>query len=303
MSVASDPLAYLNGEWKPTSQCVVPINTHALQYGTGCFEGIRGYWDGQRLNLLFLRVHFARLVANARMLLMKCPSVEELCDIACQLVRDNDVDCNVYIRPTIYKAGTQLGPKLIDVPDGIMMYLLPLNDYLDTSRGLSVCVSSWQRLPDNAMPTRAKATGGYLNSALAKTEALTNGYDEAIFLNQRGTVAEGSAENLFMVRDGVLVTPDKTSGILEGITRNAIIGLARERHIVVEERPIDRTELYRCDELFLCGTGCQVAWVRQVDKREIGSGSIGPITAQLQKAYEDAVYGRDATKADWLTPV
>jgi branched-chain amino acid aminotransferase len=295
-------LAYHDGQWKPLPECVIPINTHCLQYGTGCFEGIRGYWDGKRVNLLFLREHFQRLSRNAACLLMQSPPVDEMCRIAIEAVRRNKPGQNIYLRPAVYKKGTSLGPVMINVPDGYMCYMIPLGDYLDTSKGLNLCVSSWRRLPDNSIPTRTKAMGGYLNSALAKSEAVLNGYDEAIFLNDRGQVCEGSAENIFVVRDGVLHTPDRTADILEGITRRALIDLARGLGIEVQERPIARTELYVADEIFLCGTGCQVSWVKAIDKRTIGAGARGPITERIQKAYEDAAYGRDPARASWLTP-
>jgi branched-chain amino acid aminotransferase len=296
-------LAYLNGAWKPLDQCLVPINTHALQYGTGCFEGIRGYWNGDRIGLLFLKEHFSRLQRNAAMLFMQTPTVEEMCAIAVKLVRDNGLRQNVYLRPMVYKCGTNLGPRLANEPDGFMMYQLALGDYLDTAKGLEVGVSSWRRLGDNAIPSRAKATGAYLNSALARSEAQLNGYDEAIFLTDAGMVSEGSAENIFLVRDGVLITPDVTQCILEGITRQAVIDVARGLGLSVQERPIGRTELYRADECFLCGTGCQVSWVRSIDRRPVGSGQRGPVTTAVQKAYEDAVYGRDTRRAAWLTAV
>lgn len=296
-------IAYLNGAWKPLAECTVPINTHALQYGTGCFEGIRGYWDGSRVNLLFLREHFERLRHSGRMLYMHGPSVEEMCVIACELIRRNEFQANVYLRPALYKCSTTLGPKLHNEPDGFMMYPLLLEDYLDTSKGLSLGVSTWQRLPDSSIPTRAKACGGYLNSALARSEAALNGFDEAIMLNQFGQVSEGSAENIFIVRDGVLITPDRAAAILEGITRAAIIVLARDLGLTVEERPVARTELYRADECFLVGTGCQVSWVKSIDHRPVGDGEQGPIARQLQAAYEAAVYGRDPDRRHWLTPV
>ena len=295
-------IAYHDGAWKPLPECQVPINTHALQYGTGCFEGIRGYWDGTRINLLFLREHFQRLARSATTLLMQTPSIAEMHAIACEVVKRNQPTANIYLRPAVYKKGTGLGPVLVGVPDGYMCYMIALGDYLDTSKGLNVCVSSWRRLSDSSIPTRTKALGGYLNSALAKSEAVLNGFDEAIFLNDRGQVCEGSAENIFIVRDGRLHTPDRTADILEGITRAAIIELARDLGIAVEERPIARTELYVADEIFLVGTGCQVSWVRSVDKRTIGA-AVGPITARIQAAYEAAVYGRDAKRASWLTPV
>jgi branched-chain amino acid aminotransferase len=300
--VTTDPIAFFNGDWRPLSQCAVPINTHAFQYGTGCFEGIRGYWDGQRINLLFLREHFQRLARNARLLLMGAPDVDTMCAIAVELARRNAATQNIYLRPMVYKKGTGLGPVLLNVPDGFLMYQIFLGDYLDTAKGLDVAVSSWQRVPDNAIPTRTKATGGYLNSALAKSEAVQNGYDEAVFLNDRGQVCEGSAENLFLVRDGVLCTPDRTADLLEGITRAAVLRLAAGLGIPVEERPIARTELYVGDELFLVGTGCQISWVRSVDRRAVGGGVRGPITTRIQAAYEDAVYGR-VPQPGWLTPV
>jgi branched-chain amino acid aminotransferase len=301
----NDSLAYLDGQYRPLKDCLVPINLHALQYGTGCFEGIRGYWDAAagRLNILFLREHVQRLERNARMLLMQSPSVERLCEICTEIVRRNGPRRNIYLRPMVYKDSLDLGPALHGLPDGFLCYLIPLGDYLDTERGLSVCVSSWSRLGDNQIPTRTKATGGYLNSALAKSEARLNGYDEAIFLNQRGQVCEGSAENIFLVRDGVLITPDKTADILEGITRAAIIRLAADLGYRLEERAVARTELYRADEIFLCGTGCQISWVREVDKRQVGVGAKGPITTRIQQAYEDAVYGREPSRSSWLTPV
>jgi branched-chain amino acid aminotransferase len=299
----NNSLAYLNGVWKPLTECLVPVNTHALQYGTGCFEGIRGYWDGTRVNLLFLREHFERLSRNAKMLLMKPPALDEMCAIACETVSRNRPTANVYLRPVVYKSGTSLGPVLLNVPDGYMCYMQLLGDYLDTSKGLNVCVSSWCRLPDNTIPTRTKATGGYLNSALAKSEAVMNGYDEAIFLNDRGQVCEGSAENIFIIRDGILHTPDRTADILEGITRRSILALAKDLGITVCERPIARTELYIADEIFLVGTGCQVSYVRAVDKRVVGDGTRGPLTARIQQAYEDAAYCRNPAYRSWLTPV
>ena len=299
----NNSFAYLNGEWKPLTECVVPINTHALQYGTGCFEGIRGYFDGKQVNLLFLAEHFERLSRNAKMLLMKPPSVAEMVAIATETVARNKPSSNVYLRPVVFKRGTSLGPVLLNVPDGYMCYMQLLGDYLDTSKGLNVCVSSWLRLSDNTIPTRTKATGGYLNSALAKSEAVMNGYDEAIFLNDRHQVCEGSAENIFIIREGVLHTPDRTADILEGITRRSILALAKDLGIATVERSIARTELYIADEIFLVGTGCQVSYVRSVDKRLVGDGNRGALTARIQQAYEDAVYGRTPAYRSWLTPV
>ncbi len=302
-AAVNDSLAYFNGAWLPLTQCQVPVNTHAFQYGTGCFEGIRAYFDGARCNGLFLREHFQRLTRSATTLLMQAPPLEDMLAIAVDVIRRNAPKHNVYLRPMIYKKGLTMGPVLLNVPDGFLCYMQPLGDYLDTSKGLNVCVSSWRRLSDNALPTRTKATGGYLNSALAKSEAVMNGYDEAIFLNDRGQVCEGSAENIFLVRDGVLITPDQTADILEGITRAAIIRLARDLNIAVCERAVARTELYSAEEVFLVGTGCQVSYVRAIDQRPVGNGQRGPLTARIQQLYEDAVYGRNPAYRDWLTPI
>ena len=295
-------LAYLIDDYRPMQECTVPINLNAFQYGTGCFEGIRGYWDGSKINILFMCEHFARLQGNARMLLMESPSVGKMEEIATELVRRNGYQQNIYFRPMVFKNGIELGPVLHTQPDGYLCYIIPLDDYLDVNKGLQLCVSSWTRLSDNTIPARAKASGGYLNSALAKSEALQNGFDEALMLDSKGRVAEGSAENMFIIRNGVLITPDVASDILEGITRDAVIQLAADLGVPVEQRPIGRTEVYCADEMFLCGTGCQISWVRSVDRRTI-SDERGPTTTAIQELYENAVYGRDPKYADWLTPV
>jgi len=305
MEAQPESIAYFRGEYRPLRDCRVQIDCHTLQYGTGCFEGIRGYWDAEagRMNLLFLREHFERLRRNARLMMMAAPGLDELIETTCELVRHNAPQHNIYVRPLIYKDSGELGPVLCDLPDAYLCYLLPLEDYLDTSKGLHLCVSSWARLTDNTIPTRVKATGAYLNSSLAKTEATQNGYDEAIFLNDRGQVSEGSAENVFLVRDGVLITPDRTADILEGITRAAILELAADLGIPCEERPVGRSELYLAEEVFLVGTGCQVSWAASIDRRTVGGGRVGPVTGRIQRAYHDAVYGREPNRAGWLTPV
>lgn len=306
MSINMDLLAYHGGEFKKLSECNINIATHAFQYGTLVFGGVRGYYNRDLNNLFIFRIedHFRRLARSGRIMQMKSPLSEgEMAGVALELARKNALRSNIYFRPFIFKSAAQLSPRLHDVPDQFSIYMLELDDYLDTKRGLSTSISSWRRIEDNIIPTRAKVSGGYANSALAKSEAVENGFDEAIFLDARGFVSEGSAENLFMVRDGILYTPTVASSILEGITRKSIIEVARSEGIEVVERDIARSELYIADELFFTGTGAQVAWISEVDRRTIGEGTIGAITARLQSRFMKIVQGEDEAFRHWVTPV
>lgn len=301
-----ESIAYHEGAYKPLGECGVNMATHALQYGTMVFGGVRGYYNADRDNLYLFRLadHFQRLSRSARIMQMQSPlSEQQMMDVALNLARRNNYRKNVYFRPFIYKAALQLSPRLHDVDDDFAMYTIPLNDYLDTSRGMRAAVSSWRRIDDNIIPTRSKASGGYINSALAKSEAVQNGFDEAIFLDSRGFVSEGSAENIFLVRDGALITPHLAASVLEGITRRSIIQIAKDQGLEVIERDVGRTELYIADEVFFCGTGAQLAWVAEIDRREIGGGEIGPITTKLREIFMSTVIGENDNYSDWLTPV
>ncbi|HOV73970.1 MAG TPA: branched-chain amino acid transaminase [Candidatus Hydrogenedentes bacterium] len=299
--------AYFNGGYVPIEEAKISIMTHALNYGTGLFEGIRGYYVKEEDNILVFRLkeHVDRMVRNFNVLCMEVPEdAEQIGEICLEVVRRSGFREGVYIRPICYKSELSLGPKLRGVESSFCCYTIKLGDYCDIESGLNVAVSSWRRLSDNAIPSRVKATGSYLNSSLAATEAKQSGFDEAIFLREDGTVAEGSAMNLFMVLNGQIVTTPPTADILVGITRNTIIELAREElGLEVIERPIARTELYVCDELFFSGTGAQVAPVRSVDRRILGSGMPGAITKQLQTLYFDVVQGRVPKYRKWCTPV
>lgn len=301
-----ESIAYHEGAYKPLGECNVNMATHALQYGTMVFGGVRGYYNAAHDNLYLFRLkdHFQRLNRSARIMQMVSPlSEEKMAEVAVELARRNNYRKNVYFRPFIYKSALQLSPRLHDVPDNFAMYTIPLNDYLDTSRGMRAAVSSWRRIDDNIIPTRSKASGGYVNSALAKSEAVQNGFDEAIFLDMRGFVSEGSAENIFLVRDGQLITPSVAAAVLEGITRRSIIQIAKDQGVTVVERDIARTELYIADEVFFCGTGAQLAWVAEIDRREIGGGKIGPITSQLRDIFMKTVIGENDTYRSWLLPI
>lgn len=299
--------AFFGGDFVPFEDAKVSVMTHAFNYGTGVFEGIRGYWnqEHERLYIVELRKHYERLHKNTALMCINVPySVDELIDLTVHLVKMNGFRTDVYVRPIAYKSSEQIGVSMEGVTDAFTIVAAPFGNYVDIEHGLSVCVSSWQRTADNAIPGRAKVTGNYANTALVKNEAVLNGYDEGLVLNHLGHVIEGSAENLFLVRDNTVVTPGKDEGILEGITRDIIIELAaNELELPTVERPIARSELYYADEIFLTGTGAQVAPVTRVDQRKVGNGEIGPISRALQKIYFDVVRGRDSRYRDRLTAI
>ncbi len=302
----NNKFAFFNGEIVPIAQATVSVMTNALNYGTGCFEGIRGYWvpEEEQLLVFQLRAHMERLHRSCRILMLKLPySVDELCAITLDLLRREGFREDVYIRPLVYKSDPAIAVQLNGLNDAFTLFAVGFGQYL-SGTAIRACVSSWRRIDDNIIPSRAKACGSYLNSALAKSEALLNGYDEAIVLGASGEVAEASAANLFIVRDGVLVTPLISNDILEGITRQVVISLAREQlGLTVREAPIDRTELYVADEAFFCGTGAEIKPIVEIDRRVIGSGVVGPVGTELVRLYAEAVRGRLPAYRAWCTPV
>lgn len=299
--------AYFRGEFVPLREARVSVMTHALNYGTAVFEGVRAYWnaDHEQLYVLDLIPHFTRIRSSAKVLMMDVAQTpEELAAITVELLRRSKLREDVYVRPLVYKSSEVIGVRLHNLESDVTIFAIPFGQYIDTEGGIRAHVSSWRRTDDNAIPARGKITGAYVNSAFAKTEAQLNGFDEAIVLTADGHVSEGSAENLFIVRNGTLITPPVTDNVLEGITRSALLTMAREvLKVPVSERSIDRTELYVADELFLCGTGAQISPVIDVDRRTVGDGHVGPITRQLSTMYFDAVRGRSDAYRDWLTPV
>jgi len=298
--------AFLNGQYLPIREAKIGVMTHAFNYGTGVFEGIRAYWNDERKQLygLHLREHYERLHRSCRVMRLKLPyTVEDLIGITLEILRRSGFREDAYVRPIAFKSSELIGVRLHDLEDSFTVFTIPFGTYIDIDRGISCGVSSWRRIDDNAIPARSKITGAYVNAALAKTEAQEAGFDEAIVLTNDGHVSEGSAENLFMVRDGVLTTPPVTDNILEGIVRSSILGIAADERMPLVVRPIDRTELYVCDELFLCGTGAQISPVTSVDHRPVGRGERGPITARLSQIYFDAVHGRSERYRSWLTSV
>lgn len=305
LSARDDVVVYLNGAYVPGSAARVGVMTHAISYGTGVFEGIRGYWspEQQEVFIFRMREHFERMHQSARIMCIDLPhSVDELVEIAVELVRRNHYRENVYIRPFAYKSDEIIGVRLHDLEDHFTMYCLPMGDYISTA-GLRCGVSSWRRVDDNMIPARAKVSGAYVNSALAKTDAQRNGFDEAIMLSSEGHVSEGSAENIFVLTGDELVTPPPSENILDGITRRTIMRLAHDKlGKTVRERVIDRTELYVAQEIFLTGTGAQIAPVIEVDHRPVGTGKIGPVAGTLQHLYADVVRGRHPEYGEWLQP-
>ena len=290
----------------PMREAKVGILTHALHYGTGVFEGIRAHWDEAQQELFLLRPleHYQRWKQNCGILRITVPpTAEELCGITLELLRKNNLQTNVYVRPLAYKSAERVGVSPDD-QDAFAIVALPFGDYLHNDQGLHAGVSSWRRIDDNAIPARAKICGAYVNSALASDEARRSGFDEAIFLNEDGHVAEGATCNIFMMRKGKLVTPSVTENVLEGITRDTVMELAqRELGLEVVERPIDRSELYICDELFFTGTAVGVMPIARVDHRRVKSGTVGAVTQEIRQLYFDATRGHLERYRKWLTPV
>ena len=301
-----DLVCYFEGEWVAMRDAKVSIMTHAFMYGTATFEGIRGYWNADQGTLygLKLREHVERIRQSCRILLMKdVPSVDELTRLIVETVRRNGFREDVYIRPSFYKSTSAIGVRLHDLENQLYIIALPFGNYIDTESGVRVMTSTWRRNADEALPARGKIVGGYVNMAFQKTEAELNGFDEAIVLTAGGHVNEASAANVFVVRDGVALTPPVSDDLLEGVTRKAIIEILANEGIPLEVRSLDRSELYVADEMFLCGTGVQVSSVVEVDHRPVGSGEIGPIGRLVRDRYFDAVRGRLPEYAHWLTAI
>jgi branched-chain amino acid aminotransferase len=297
---------FFNGETVRYADAKVGLLTHGLNYGTGVFEGIRAYWNAEREQLFVLSIaeHYERMHQNTRALQMVIPwSVDQLIETTLDLLRRNEYREDTYIRPLCFKSAEIIGVKLHDVPDSFAIVTAPMGLYVGNG-GIRCMVSSWRRIDDSMAPVRTKCTGLYVNSALAKSEALQGGFDEAIMLTGEGHVCEGSAENIFIVRRGEVITPPPSDNILEGITRSTVMHLLREEvGLEVRERSVDRSELYVSDEVFMVGTGAQIAPVIEIDRRRIGDGEPGPVTMRVQGTYAKMVTGRDPKYEALLTPV
>jgi branched-chain amino acid aminotransferase len=299
-------ICYFEGGFVPMRDAKVSIMTHAFMYGTATFEGIRAYWNAEQGKLygVKIREHVERIRQSCRILMMdNVPSVDELVGLIVETIRRNDFREDAYIRPSFYKSTRAIGVRLHHLDNELYIISVPFGNYIDTDAGVRVMTSSWRRNADEALPARGKIVGGYVNMAFQKSEAELNGYDEAVVLTADGHVNEASAANLFMVRDGVAVTPPVTDDILEGVTRKALIELLYNEKIPVEIRSIDRSELYVADEMFLCGTGVQISPVIEIDHRPVGSGEVGPIASLVRQRYFDAVRGRLPEYQHWVTEI
>jgi branched-chain amino acid aminotransferase len=299
--------AFFDGQIVPLADAKVSVMTHAFNYGTGCFEGIRAYWNSvsEQLFVFRMREHYERLHRSCHILHIALPyTVDRLGEITLELLGMEGFRGDAYVRPLAYKASEGIGVRLHDLASDLAIFAVPFGRYIEKEEGAHVCISGWRRVDDNAIPARAKITGAYANSALVKTDAVLSGFDEALVLTEAGHISEGSAENFFMVRDGHLITPPITSNILEGVTRDTVIQVAREEMgLETVERVIDRSEIYICDEAFFCGTGVQIAAITHVEHRPIGAGVIGPVTSRLRELYFELVRGNSPKYLHWCTPV
>jgi branched-chain amino acid aminotransferase len=299
------PYAYFHKQFVPLAEAKISILTHALHYGTACFEGIRGNWNAEQEQLFLFRIkdHYARILKGCRILKMNLPySADDMCQLTVKLVEKSGYREDVYIRPLAYKSSEAIGVRLHDLEDDFFIIVATLPAYLDADEGVRCCTSSWRRVDDTMIPARGKITGIYVNSALAKTEANERGFDEAILLNHDGHVSEGSGENIFFVLEGKLVTPPSSDNILLGVTRDTIIQLARnELGIETLEMSVDRTELYLADEVFFTGTAAHVSPVIEIDHRPVGNGKAGKVTKELQRLYFDVIKGKNPKYLNWCT--
>lgn len=299
--------AYFQGAIVPMGEAKVSVMTQAFNYGTGVFAGMRAYWNEEEEQLFLFRPldHFKRLKQSAELMRIDIPqSPEELTEIAQELLRKEGYRTNVYLRPVAYKSDPTLKLRLNGVGSDLTIFALPMGDYLKTD-GVHAQVSAWRRIDDNAIPARGKVTGAYANSALMKSDAVLSGFDEALVLNEDGHISEASGANIFIVRDGVAITPPVNANVLEGITRRSIMILLRdELGVEVVERNIDRTEIYLAEEAFFCGTAVQVAGIVKVDHRPIGTGQLGTLTTRLSNLFMDVVGGKvEPYASEWLHPV
>jgi branched-chain amino acid aminotransferase len=305
--MAVPEFVFFEGKIVPYSEVKVGVLTHALNYGTGVFGGLRGYWNSDERQMFVFRPldHYRRFLDSGRILRMELPYTKEsLTEATLELIRKQNFREDVYIRPLAFYGDEIIGVRLHNLTPKLSIAVIPFGKYIEKDDGAHVTISSWLRVEDNMIPARGKISGSYVNSAFSKTDAQLSGFDEAIVLNQSGHVSEGSAENIFMVKNGVFITPPVNENILEGIVRRTIIQLVLDDlEMQVHERPIDRTELFLADEIFFSGTGAQIAAITKIDHRSIADGKIGPLTSRLRDLFFRVVQGRESKYRNWCMPV
>jgi branched-chain amino acid aminotransferase len=303
-----EPVAkiWMDGKLVDWEDATIHVLTHGLHYGSGVFEGVRAYETPRGPAVFRLTDHIRRLFRSAHVYHMEIPfTPDELVEAVTDTVRANELT-SCYIRPLVYRGYAEMGLNPLPAPVNVSVAVWPWGLYLgeeSVEGGVRAKISSWKRNDHNTLPPMAKATGQYINSSLAKMEALKGGYDEAIMLNHAGYVTDGSGENVFVVKEGVIQTPPLSAGCLDGITRDSIITIARDQGYEVVERNLSRFDLYAADEAFFTGTAAEVAPIREVDDRALGSNGRGPVTKELQEIFHGVVRGEIATYERWLTDV
>lgn len=299
--------ALFKGRVVPYSQAQVGVLTHALNYGTAAFGGLRAYFNPAAQELFVFRAedHIQRFLSSARLLCMELPyTAAQLLAGLRELLRTEGYRQDLYIRPLAFYADELIGVRLHDLTAEVSMVAMPFGTYLKSEEGAHATVSSWRRVDDNMIPARGKIAGSYVNSAFAKSDAVRAGFEEAIVLNADGHVSEASAANIFIVRDGAVITPPVTDNILEGITRRTLATILHdELGVPMIERTIDRTELYLAQEVFIAGTGVQISAITRIDHRKVGTGAMGPITSELRRRFFPIVRGEVEKYRHWLTPI
>ena len=300
--------AFLNGKFVPLDEAKVGVMTHALHYGSSVFEGIRGNWNSDQEKLYIFRCleHYERFLEGCKVMRISLPySAQDLTDITVDLVRRSGYQQDLYIRPLAFKGAERVAVlKLQDLEDSITIFPIPFGAYLDLEAAANCCTSTWRRMEDTMIPPSSKIGGLYVNSLLAKTEATLAGFDEAILLTQDGFISQGAGENIFIIKNGTLITPSVTDNILTGITRNAVMQIAsNELGLTTTERSVRRSEIYNADECFLTGTAAHLTPVGSLDNIKIGNGEMGEITRELQTLYFDVIRGKVPKYLDWCLPV
>jgi branched-chain amino acid aminotransferase len=305
MFKAPAKFVWLDGEIVAWDKATIHVFTHALHYGSGVFEGIRAYSVGDDILVFRLKDHLKRMAESAKIYSFELPyTQEELQDAVLQLIEKNDFHSSLYIRPIAFKGVGGINLDARAIPTSVSIIAFPYEKYFDeTKMGLDICVSSWRRVGESAVPAMAKACGHYVNSVLARTEAAQAGFDEALFLDADGNVSEGTGENIFLVKDDLIFTPNLASDILNGITRRTVISLIHDLGMPLEERAIRRAELYTCDEAFFTGTAAEVAPILSIDRKQVGNGKQGQVTAKLRDEYERIITGTNEKYHKYLTSV